>query len=57
MSLEARAMTFAGETKLDAGVVAWLEKTGLTTLEDIAEIAHDEAPAMLSSSPRRSRKA
>ena len=43
MSLEARALTFAAETKLDAGVIAWLEKTGLTTLEDIAEIAHDEA--------------
>ena len=42
-ALEARAMNFATETKLAEPIQKWLIAEGIVTVEDIAQICHDEA--------------
>ena len=42
-ALEARAMNFVTETKLAEPIQKWLIAEGIVTVEDIAQICHDEA--------------
>ena len=42
-ALEARVMNFVTETKLAEPIQKWLIAEGIVTVEDIAQICHDEA--------------